>query len=183
MVTAMQTITAVLALIAGIGAVALLIAAAIGPRSEATAQMARWVLQRRAAFTFAVALVSTLGSLYFSEIADYVPCRLCWFQRVFMYPIAVVALVGLIRRDAAARWYSASLAVLGAAVSTYHYLIESGVLPDSETCALFGPPCSEVWFKSFGFVSLAFMALCGFVAIVVLNLLPLARFEPLQETS
>jgi len=182
MLTTMETLSAILALVAGIGALAVLVATMLGERSPATLGIARWVLQQRAAFTFAVALLSTLGSLYFSEIADFVPCRLCWFQRVFMYPITIVALVGLVRRDAAARWYSASLAVIGGGVSLYHLLIERGILPDSTSCSLFGPPCSEVWFRAFGFVTLAFMALCGFVAIVVLNLLPVPGAPSPEET-
>ena len=119
--------------------------------------------------TLAVGAVSMFGSLYFSEIADYVPCRLCWFQRIAMYPIALVAFVALRRRDAAARWYVVPMAVAGAGVSSYHYLIERGVLNDSDSCALFGPSCADIWFEEFGFVTLAFMALAGFVAIIVVN--------------
>lgn len=171
----MEVVTAVLALIAGVGAIGLVVAVMLGDRAPATASVAAVVLRRRAEVTFAVAATATLGSLYFSEVADFVPCRLCWFQRIAMYPLSVIALVALIRRDRSARYYIVPLAAIGAGISLYHYLIEWGVLDDSESCALFGPACADVWFRSFGFVSLAFMALCGFVAIIVLNVVPVPQ--------
>lgn len=173
----MELVTSVLALVAGAGAVLLLIARSLAPSVPVAARLGGAVSARRGALTFAVAGVATLGSLYFSEFADYIPCRLCWFQRIAMYPIALIALVSLIRRDRGARWYVVPLAVIGAAISTYHYLIERGVVSDTESCALFGPSCADVWFEEFGFVTLAFMALAGFVAVVVLNTVSFDRFE------
>ena len=117
---------------------------------------------------FLVAATATLGSLYFSEIADFVPCRLCWFQRIAMYPLSVVLLVGAVRRDPAVRWYAAPIAVIGAGIALYHYLVEwnPGLEPDS--CSLTGPSCSAFWFRELGFVTLAFMALVGFLTILAL---------------
>ena len=114
-----------------------------------------------------VATVATAGSLYFSEIADYVPCRLCWFQRVCMYPLAGILLVAAIRRDRNVRWYALPLLVAGIAVSTYHYIIEWRPSWGDGACGV-GPSCTDVWFRRMGFVTLAFMALCGFLAIVAL---------------
>ena len=74
-------------------------------------------------------------------------------------------------------------AVIGAGISTYHYLIEWGVLADSENCALFGPSCSAVWYREFGFVTMAFAALAGFVAIIVLNTVSFDSVRSSQETS
>lgn len=165
----METLTSVLALVAGAGAVLLVVARVLAPTVPVAARLGAAVVGWRAPLSFAIAAVATLGSLYFSEVADYVPCRLCWFQRIAMYPIALVALVALVRRDRGARWYLLPMAVIGAAISTYHYLIERGVLSDTESCALFGPSCAEVWFEEFGFVTLAFGALAGFVAVIVLN--------------
>jgi disulfide bond formation protein DsbB len=169
MVEAMENLTALLALIAAAGSV-LLVGARLGRSASPTIdRIGSAVAALRAPLTFAVAAVSTAGSLYFSESAGFVPCRLCWFQRIAMYPIAVVALVALLRRDRAARWYILPLAVIGAAISSYHVAIEQGWVNDSESCALFGPSCADVWFEAFGFVTLAMMALAGFVSIIVLN--------------
>ena len=165
----MQWVSAVLAFVA-LGVAALVIGVRVAARSNQTVARwgARWAAVR-APLTFAVAAVATAGSLYFSERAGYVPCRLCWFQRIAMYPIAAVALVGLIRRDAAARWYVLPLAIVGAAISGYHVMIEQGWVNDSESCALVGPSCADVWFEAFGFMTLALMALAGFVSIIVFN--------------
>ncbi|MDJ0770369.1 MAG: disulfide bond formation protein B [Ilumatobacter sp.] len=176
----LETATSVLALVAGAGAVLIVAARVLAPRLPIAARLGGRVVAWRAELTLAVAGVSTLGSLYFSEVADYVPCRLCWYQRIAMYPIAVVAVVALIRRDGNARFYVAPMALVGAGISGYHYLIERGVLRDTESCGLFGPACADVWFEEFGFVTLAFMALAGFVAILVVNLVP---FPASKESS
>jgi hypothetical protein len=177
MVRTMELSTSVLALVAAAGSVLVVVARLVAPRAPVAARLGGAVIRQRAPLTLAVGAVSMLGSLYFSEVADYVPCRLCWFQRIAMYPIALVALVALVRRDRGARWYLVPMAVIGAVISTYHYLIERGVLNDSESCALFGPSCADVWFEEFGFVTLAFMALAGFVAVIVLNTVSFDRFE------
>ncbi len=169
-VEAMQVLTALFALLAGAGAVALLTARALATTSSGAASLGRRVTALRDVLTLVVAGTATLGSLYFSESADYTPCTYCWYQRIAMYPIAVIGIVGLWRRDANARWYSLTLAVIGLCLSTYHYLLEWNPSWETGTCALFGPACAVPWFRTFGFVSLAFMALCGFAAIIVVNL-------------
>ena len=181
MVETMQNVTALLAIVAGVGALLIVIARVAASRVPAAAAAGRAVIALRAPLTLAVAAVATAGSLYFSESAGYVPCRLCWFQRIAMYPIAVVALVALLRRDRAARWYLLPMAIIGAAISAYHVLIEWGWLNDSESCALFGPSCADVWFEAFGFVTLALMALAGFVSIIVLNTVSFDSVDP-QES-
>jgi disulfide bond formation protein DsbB len=127
------------------------------------------VVESRATLTMLIALGATLGSLYFSEVAGYVPCRLCWFQRIAMYPLAVIGAVWLIRGGREGRAYVLPIAAVGALISTYHYLIEWNPSLDSGVCAASGPACSDVWFRSFGFVTLALMALVAFVAIITVN--------------
>ena len=165
----MQTLTSVLAIVAGTGAVLIVSARLFASRISSAGVIGARVAAMRAQLTLAVSATAMLGSLYFSESAHYVPCRLCWFQRIAMYPIAAIALIALIRRDSGARWYVVPIATIGAGISTYHYLIEWGVLNDSESCGLFGPSCAAVWYREFGFVTMAFGALAGFVAIIVLN--------------
>lgn len=177
-VDAMQVITALCALLAGGGAVLLVAAKVLAGRSPAAAELGRAVTAQRGPLTLAVAGAAMVGSLYFSESAGYAPCTYCWYQRIAMYPIALVALVGLIRRDANARWYSLAMAAVGICLSTYHYLLEWNPQWESGSCALFGPVCSTPWFRTFGFVSLALMALCGFAAIIAVNLI---SFDPRPE--
>ena len=180
----MEVTSSVLALVAGAGAIALVVVALLGDRVPALAGIAAGVHRRRTEWTFAVAGVATLGSLYFSEVADYIPCRLCWFQRILMYPIALIALIALIRRDRFSHWYTVPFAVIGVGVSLYHYLIERGVFADSESCLALGTSCAAIWFEEFGFVTLAFMALCGFVAVIAVNLVPsIGGRPPTEEDS
>jgi disulfide bond formation protein DsbB len=111
-----------------------------------------------------VAAVATMGSLYYSEIADFVPCRLCWFQRICMYPLAAILLVGVLLRDRRARWYAAPFVAVGIPLSLYHFLMERGVFHESSACAV-TVPCAVPWFTELGYVTLAYMAFSGFLLI------------------
>jgi disulfide bond formation protein DsbB len=123
-----------------------------------------------------VALVATLGSLFFSEVADFVPCRLCWFQRIAMYPLAVVLLVAAIRRDARGGvWYALPFPVIGALVSIYHIYIEINPSAESAACRAGGAPCSVKWIDVFGYITIPTLALTGFLAIIALLLFSLSR--------
>jgi disulfide bond formation protein DsbB len=114
-----------------------------------------------------VAATSMVGSLYFSEVAHFVPCKLCWYQRIAMYPLAPMLGIAAVRQDLGIRLYAWVLAGIGALISTYHYIIEW--MPDLEVTACAADvPCTAVYVREFGFVSIAFMALCGFLAIAAL---------------
>lgn len=126
---------------------------------------------------FAVAATCTGGSLWLSEAGGLRPCELCWFQRICMYPLALVTGVAALRRDRSGLWYALPLAIVGAGLSTYHYLLEW--YPSLEGGSGCDPlnPCTIVWFRRFGFASIPFMALTGFVTIAVLVALA-ARHVP-----
>lgn len=114
-----------------------------------------------------VALVATVGSLIYSEVIHFVPCRLCWFQRIAMYPMAIVLLVGAIRREYQVKYYTLPLALIGLGISIYHYIIQR--LPSLESGACDPDnPCSAVFVDIFGFISIPFMAGAGFIVIAVL---------------
>jgi disulfide bond formation protein DsbB len=166
-VRAMESFTSLLAIIAASGAVVLVFARAISSSWIPAADFVRSVHSVSTWLAWLVAAVAAAGSLYFSEVADYVPCRLCWFQRICMYPLAGILLVAALRRDRAVRWYALPLLVAGAVLSSYHYLIEWRPSLDGGACGV-GPSCTDVWFRSFGFVTLAFMALSGFAAVAAL---------------
>ena len=120
----------------------------------------------------AIATTCMLGSLYFSEIVNYKPCRLCWFQRGFMYPLAILLVAFTILKTPRIGRIVAPLAAIGASISLYHWLLER--FPDnldSGVCSK-DVPCEFIWFELFGFVTLPFMALTGFIAIIVFNTLP-----------
>lgn len=171
-----------LALTALIGAVAvatLLVAARRDPDGQAAVlldDLAPVALPLAAV----VAATAMGGSLYFSEVAGYVPCTLCWYQRIAMYPLAPVLGIAAVRGDASIRPYGWALAGSGAVISLYHYAIQW--LPDLEaTSCSADNPCSAVWVREFGFVSIPFMALCGFLAITAL--LAVAARRPVGDEA
>lgn len=126
---------------------------------------------------FAIALLSSLGSLYYSNIAEFRPCRLCWWQRIFMYPLVPVLGIGALRRDAAAGLYALPLAVGGLGYAAYHSQLRW--FPDQGSSCEAEAACTSVWVNTFGFVSIPFMAFCGFAAIAALAAmaLRLAHFD------
>ena len=147
--------------IGGSGAVA-----ALAPGAEARARRLRPVLLPLA---LAIATVSTAGSLYYSEVAGYPPCEMCWYQRICMYSLVPVLAVALIRRDRRGGWYGLPLALAGLGLSVYHYQLQlfggQGSTCDAEA------PCTYQWVDSFGFVSIPFMAGGGFIGVAGLLLL------------
>ena len=125
---------------------------------------------------FLVALIATLGSLFFSEIADFVPCKLCWFQRIFMYPLALVAPLMALARDHRAARYLLPLPVIGAGVAVYHILVERGVVEQAHTCLISAPGgCATKWIEEFGYVTIPTLALTGFVLCIALLLVAIAN--------
>lgn len=165
----LELLAAVLALVALVGSVALVVLRLLARSSPALMELGRSVESIALWLAFAVAATATAGSLYFSEVENFTPCRLCWFQRIFMYPLSIVLLVAAIRRDRAVRYTAVPLACVGALVSVYHVAVERGWFDESSSCEP-TVPCSVPWFEVFGFVTLAVMALCGFVAVIVLTL-------------
>jgi disulfide bond formation protein DsbB len=119
-----------------------------------------------------VALVATAGSLYLSEGADFPPCRLCWFQRIGMYPLAVVLPIAAWRRDRQVRWYALPLAIGGGAISIWHILVERFPSLESGASCDVTNPCSTIWVERLGYLTIPTMALSGFVLIALLLALP-----------
>lgn len=118
---------------------------------------------------FLVAAVAMAGSLYFSVGAGFVPCDLCWYQRIAMYPLAPILGVAALRRDPRVAWYAVPVALIGAALSIYHIGVERLPGVPSAWCSL-QSPCNVIWVERFGFVTIPTMALLGFLAIVTLLL-------------
>jgi disulfide bond formation protein DsbB len=144
----------------------------VGARRSTTA--GRWLDGLRSSLgssallaAFVVATLATIGSLYFSEVAHFEPCRLCWYQRIAMYPLVVILGIAAWRRDVRVRRYAVPVAVIGALIATYHYALEWLPWLDSGVCSA-TTPCTIVWFREFGFISLPYLALSAFLLIVTL---------------
>ena len=118
---------------------------------------------------FVVATLATLGSLYFSEVAHFEPCRLCWYQRIAMYPLVVILGMAMLRRQRRAPTGTVALAAIGAAIAAYHVVLEWIPAVDTGACAV-SAPCTFVWFRVFGVFSLPTLALTAFLLILTLLL-------------
>ena len=117
-----------------------------------------------------VACVSTLGSLFFSEIMKFAPCALCWYQRVFMFPLVILLLVGLFPFDKSIIKYALPLALTGWGFAFYHYLLYSGFIPESLQPCSQGVSCSETYVDLFGFLTIPMLSLISFSTLVALLL-------------
>ena len=113
-----------------------------------------------------VASVSTLGSLFFSEIMELAPCALCWYQRVFMFPLVIILLVGLFPFDTNIIRYALPLAIIGWGFAFYHYLLYSGIIPESIQPCSQGVSCSETYLDLFGFLTIPMLSLISFSIII-----------------
>jgi hypothetical protein len=120
-----------------------------------------------------VAGTSTLGSLWYSEVVGYVPCALCWGQRIFMYPLALILTIAALRDDVRVRPYALALAIPGAGLAAYHAWLQKWGT-SSSFCSL-EAPCAERHVWEFGFVSIPFMAMTGFLFIIALLLTAVSR--------
>lgn len=116
---------------------------------------------------FIVALAAMLGSLYYSEVAGFIPCRLCWYQRILMYPLVAVTFVGALRRDDFLPSYVLPLSITGMGVSAYHYLMEKGIVAASSTCSA-DVPCNITYVNYLGFITIAVMAFTAFTLITLI---------------
>ena len=124
------------------------------------------------ALAFIVALAATVGSLTYSEILGYEPCKLCWFQRIFMYPLVILFGMAILRRDHTVTTYALPLSFIGAVIAGYHYLLQLGAVPSSFPCAAVGysVSCAQRFVLQFGYITIPVMALSVFVLIATLCL-------------
>lgn len=142
---------------------------------------------------FALALAGMLGSLYFSNFGDPVnnlwlgelfnphnalpPCDLCWWARIFLYPIVPISAIALWRSDLRAVWYILPLAGAGTLLTLYHYLIQKTPLPALTNCSS-AIPCSSIQVQYFGFITIP---LLGFVAFASITALAISILRELKK--
>lgn len=117
---------------------------------------------------FIISLAATSGSLFFSEIALYTPCKLCWLQRIFMYPLPIITGISLLFKDRSRR-YVIALSGIGFVISGYHVL--TNVLSMTSFCsAISGISCNTNFFLEYGYINIPVMSLSAFAIILILSL-------------
>jgi disulfide bond formation protein DsbB len=132
---------------------------------------------------WAIALVTTLGSLYYSKVWSFVPCELCWYQRIAVYPFAVILGIAAWRRDAGIRVYAIPVFAIGMVIAVYHTWIQAFPPESGTSFCTVEAPCTTRYVWEFGFVSLPFMALSAMAAMTVLLLVarPAPRRSAIEE--
>jgi len=178
---AFQLFSAILALATLAGGIVTLAALALEERMTWTSA---WLTQVRASGLWIICMITTgamVGSLYFSESVGFAPCKLCWYQRIAMYSIAIISFVAALRNDKNIVRYTIVLAPIGLVVSTYHYLLEWFPTLETNVCSL-DVPCTAVWFRELGFVTLCFMAGCAFITVIAVSL-AIMREQTTDKTS
>lgn len=116
-------------------------------------------------------IMGMLGSLYFSEIANYPPCVLCWYQRICMYPLVAILAVGIATKDRSVFRYALPFSLVGLGIALYHNLLYYEILPEAAAPCVAGVSCTTKFIEWGGFVTIPLLAGLGFLGITVLLLL------------
>ena len=114
---------------------------------------------------FGVSFIAMIISLYFSAILQWAPCLLCWYQRIFMYPIVIISLVGICKKDRSAGCYIMPLAVIGTLIAIFHNLLYWGIVPEGFIPCVNGVSCKSDNLQLFGIITIPLLSLIAFMVI------------------
>lgn len=122
-----------------------------------------------------MALLATMGSVFYSEVMGYEPCELCWIQRILMYPLVVIYGIAALKKNISITLPGLILSGIGMFVSIYHYMIQK--LPAlQESGGMCGTvPCNLQYVNYFGFVTIPFLAGTAFILIFVVHIIMLRQ--------
>jgi disulfide bond formation protein DsbB len=117
---------------------------------------------------FLVSLIATLGSLFFSQIMNFIPCSLCWYQRIFMYPLVFLFLINILFPDDKIFKYTFSLVFVGWSISIYHNLLMYKIIPEDLSPCVQGVPCSTIYINWLGFITIPLLSFFAYTIILIL---------------
>lgn len=140
----------------------------MSPDTPAPQTTAAWTLLFAA---WLLAALSTLGALFFGEVMQLPICNLCWYQRICMFPLALILPFGLFPFDVRVVRHTLPLAITGGLIALFHQLLVAGVIPESIKPCVQGVPCSETVARWFGFVTIPLLSVASFAAIIFLLIL------------
>ncbi len=118
-----------------------------------------------------LALISTVGSLFFSEVMEFPPCVLCWYQRIAMYPLVIIFLVGSFQEAKTTLAFSWPIVLIGWIISVIHNLLHLEIIPETASPCLEGVSCSTVYIEWLGFITIPFLSFMAFTAIGIILIL------------
>lgn len=133
--------------------------------------MHRYIKENLLLGAWTLALLSMAGSLYFSEIVHYPPCVLCWWQRIFLYPLVFLIPIGIYKKDRNISAYVWPLSLIAMLFGIYHNLLYYHVLPEAAAPCALGVSCTTEYVEYFGFIGIPLLALMASTGITVLALM------------
>ncbi len=111
------------------------------------------------------ALAATVGSVFMSKVLNFAPCELCWYQRIFMFPLIFIIAIGILKKDKNMTIYALPLAICGLLISIYHNLLYYGVVSESIAPCTIGVPCTQKQLELFGFLTIPLLSFISFAII------------------
>ena len=117
---------------------------------------------------FLVSLIATFGSLFFSEIMNFIPCSLCWYQRIFMYPLVFLFAKNLLFPDDKIFKYTFPLVLVGWGISIYHNLLMFKIIPEKLSPCVQGVPCSVDYINWLGFITIPLLSFFAYTIVLIL---------------
>jgi disulfide bond formation protein DsbB len=128
-------------------------------------------------FAWVLSLSATLGALFLGEIMGMTPCVLCWYQRICMFPLAIILGVACFREDRQGAIYALWLSLAGLAVSAYHTLLVADVIPKTWVPCGAGVSCADQKLDIFDGIQIPWLSLLTFVVISILLMLFLRKTQ------
>lgn len=163
----LNTTLSLLTIVGQIFAVYLFVILMIGKRSHKVLGKPFLLLEKHGiVFAFIISLIAMLGSLTYSDVLGYEPCKLCWYQRIFMYPQVFLLGLALFRKEKFIIPYALFLAVIGEIIALYHYTVQLGVFPAPCSVSGYSVSCAKVFILQFGYITIPLMAFTAFVLII-----------------
>lgn len=128
--------------------------------------MFSWLQKNILYIAWSCSLLATLGSLYFSEIQNFPPCILCWYQRIAMFPLLIILTVGILIKDVKVHLYILPLSIIGFIISIYHNLLYYKIIPENISPCIQGVSCTTKYIEWFGFITIPLLSLLSFAIII-----------------
>ncbi len=165
----MNTIWSVLAIVAQIASLLIVIAIFTKKTPKPLARALSLISNKALMLSFAVSLLAVIGSLIYSDVIGYEPCKLCWFQRIFMYPLVVLFGIALWNKDEGIKRYGLVLSAIGGCIALFHYVGQLGFNPFGLKCLAIGysSSCAKNFVLEFGYITIPMMAFSAFLLIFV----------------
>lgn len=152
----------------------ILIAVYFSPKARAT-PFGKFFRDRALVVVFIVSFLSLIGSLVYSDVIGYAVCQLCWYQRIFMYPLVLLSGIAILRKDYWMKFYCLIFSIIGVAISLFQYLGQLGLAPLPCNAIGYGASCSERFVFELGYITIPMMAFSAFILMAVVLALSLKK--------